>query len=287
ELQKRCTGNLENIKFHSNGKAEISYSNVSVIIKHNNSQHIDNTKIEFLSSSTSTNLQLQRQQQMPLIFKKAINTFGKEELERLKNFESVGEPSSLIIQFKKRINNEEFKQIEKSKKSKVEKDVEKWQRIADMLYALGAEITESTNYLVENLALAKLKHFINLIQAYSVLKELVVQDPPKGNKMKLIKYKKINNIPLGENSTPKSKRGWILAKMQHYFKIDARAERRTWTALCLVNQLLSERLVTLESLVTTKASPNFFKTINLSYYPTFYRRVKGDENSIFKIDLDN
>ncbi|KAF0431630.1 hypothetical protein F8M41_005368 [Gigaspora margarita] len=97
----------------------------------------------------------------------------------------------------------------------------------------------------------------------------------------------MNNIPLGEKSTARSKHGWISAKMQKFLKIDARAERRTWSALCLVNQLLSKCLVTLESLVTAKASPNFFKTMNLSYYSTFYKRVKGDENAIYKIDLDD
>ncbi|RIB22506.1 hypothetical protein C2G38_2173820 [Gigaspora rosea] len=81
---------------------------------------------------------------------KAINIFGKEELERLKNFESVG----LIVQSKKRINNEEFKQIEKSKKSKVKKDGKNFFNLIiesqngkelRMLICLGAEITESTN----------------------------------------------------------------------------------------------------------------------------------------------
>ncbi|KAF0431631.1 hypothetical protein F8M41_005369 [Gigaspora margarita] len=267
ELQKKCPGNLENIKFNKDGKAaeitrnfvnsnqmtlrnktiqsfnkQVNISadpNISVMIRYNNSQHINNTKIDFSSSSMFTDLQLQRQQQMPLIFReingedpdkvwkninlklhsafgyseklntpdenekkyclqlilslqnwafankypvrtwleKAINTFGKEELERLKNFESVGEPSNITVLSKKRINEEESKQIEKSKKSKVEKDgimvlskkqineekskqiekskkskvekdVKKWQKIADALCALGAEITEPTNHLV-------------------------------------------------------------------------------------------------------------------------------------------
>ncbi|CAG8845894.1 43268_t:CDS:2, partial [Gigaspora margarita] len=129
----------------------------------------------------------------------------------------------------------------------------------------------------------KLKHFLNLKQAYTAYKKFVNQSMPRGSKTKTIKYKIENNIPLGKDSSKKSRWGWISAKIQSILNIDSSAERKTRSALRFVDLLLSENLVTLESLVATKASPDFFKRMSASIKLKFYRRLKRDENAKFEV----
>ncbi|CAG8808049.1 13786_t:CDS:2, partial [Gigaspora rosea] len=81
-----------------------------------------------------------------------------------------------------------------------------------------------------NIEYVKWKHFLNLNLAYRALKRVVNQMPPEGNKT-TIKYKIQNKIPIGKNSSKKSKRSWISYQMQSMLHIDKRAERRIWTAL--------------------------------------------------------
>lgn len=136
------------------------------------------------------------------------------------------------------------------------------------------------NKAEKSLDLEKLRHFLNLTKAYDSFKKLVEQSPLRGNKSKPIRFKKANNMPLGEKAISKSKRGWIAKQMQSILNIDASTERKTWAALKFVNQLLSERLVTLESLVAVKASPDFFKKLSLTIRTQFYKWI-GGKNQIF------
>ncbi|CAG8849521.1 40663_t:CDS:2, partial [Gigaspora margarita] len=117
-------------------------------------------------------------------------------LEQIENFNLVGESST---------NDDNIRQVKKSKLEKEEKDP-KWQKIADLLLTSGVEVSHSANQLVisENnnsiefgddansikmglvqwksrddflhltqnrLDLEKLKHFLNLKQAYTAYKK--------------------------------------------------------------------------------------------------------------------
>ncbi|CAG8841145.1 36845_t:CDS:1, partial [Gigaspora margarita] len=134
-----------------------------------------------------------------------------------------------------------------------------------------------------NIEYVKWKHFLNLNLAYRALKRVVNQMPPEGNKT-TIKYKIQNKIPIGKNSSKKSKRSWISYQMQTMLHIDKRAERRIWTALRFINFLLLDGIITESSLFNSKIAPDFFKKMNGDDHIYFLKKIKKDESLTFNIN---
>lgn len=75
--------------------------------------------------------------------KKAANTFGKE-VEQLGNFSLVQESSSLAVQFEKRANSKNSRQVKKQQIIKVVK----WEKVADALRSSGVGVINSIDRYV-------------------------------------------------------------------------------------------------------------------------------------------
>ncbi|CAG8715439.1 20155_t:CDS:2, partial [Dentiscutata erythropus] len=191
------------------------------------SQNDNNKRYCLLLLSTLQNWVFANKYPVDIWIKKAKNTFGNE-LEQIENFSLVED--SLI-------------------------PTAKWQKIVDLLLNSNVEVTRLTNQLRKDdllssaqnrLDLEKLKHFLNLKQAYNSYKNFEKIHPKKAN--------------------------------------DSSTERKTRHALRFMDWLLSENLVILESLVAAKVSPDFFKRMTAPIKLEFYKRMKRDENAKFEVE---
>ncbi|KAF0515145.1 hypothetical protein F8M41_017393 [Gigaspora margarita] len=332
-----CSGNLESIKFNSDGKAKITRSFTQKNLRNKKIQPYSDIIDIPTNSDTSITIIYNQvptgQQQLAIVnsklhsvfgygerlkyqnendknyclallfvlqncnfvdnypvdtwLKKAANTFGKE-VEQLGNFSLVQESSSLAVQFEKRANSKNSRQVKKQQIIKVVK----WEKVADALRSSGVGVINSidryvaTNERNNNIEFADNLNSIRI--AYDSFKKLVEQSPLRGNKSKPIRFKKANNMPLGEKAISKSKRGWIAKQMQSILNIDASTERKTWAALKFVNQLLSERLVTLESLIfDSENSEDSNNDSGLERENDNYKVIEDNETHVLDIELDD
>ncbi|CAG8441043.1 1983_t:CDS:2, partial [Cetraspora pellucida] len=133
------------------------------------------------------------------------------------------------------------------------------------------------NEIERSLKIEKLKLFVSLKQHYINLFYAATQETPHGSKSLPSKTKIEKSIPLGKNPPPKILRGWISHHICSTLLVSERTERKIWNSLCLLVALLSNGVITYESLVDAEATPNFFLKMKESDRQKFYKRFTGNE----------
>ncbi|CAG8746007.1 14916_t:CDS:2, partial [Racocetra fulgida] len=184
------------------------------------SQNEDDKRYCLLLLSVLQNWAFADKYPVDLWLKKAANTFGKE-LKQLRNFNEVQKPSiaDALLSSDVEVSHSTNQLVISENNNSIE--------FGDDINSITMGINQwkkkdaFLNKIEKSLILGKLNHFFNLTKAYAALQKLVIQDPPRGNKSKTIKYKIANSILLGEKSTSKNffKKMSLIVLQQFYKRI--------------------------------------------------------------------
>ncbi|KAF0433486.1 hypothetical protein F8M41_005059 [Gigaspora margarita] len=132
-----------------------------------------------------------------------------------------------------------------------------------------SSIDKNIERVYAEVKLQRFFHFLKLYDAYVVLFQLAIKEPPGSNQKMSIKQKKESGIPLGITAQFRSIRGWVGFRMKSFLQIKSRGERRFWTAICRIRFILNESLATVKQLVNSGASPHFFQMLSDEDFDNF------------------
>jgi hypothetical protein len=146
-----------------------------------------------------------------------------------------------------------------------------------------SSIDKNIEKVYAEVKLQRFCHFLKLYDAYTVLFQLAIKEPPDSNQKMSIKLKKDSGIPLGITAPFRSIRGWVGCKMKSFLQIKSRGERRIWTAIYRIRFILNESLSTVKQLVNSSASPHFFQLLSDEDFNNFLILIANEKPVHFNL----
>ncbi|RIB15677.1 hypothetical protein C2G38_2039164 [Gigaspora rosea] len=177
------------------------------------------------------------------------------------------------LQFKFGMKQKEYVHIDFGNElGSVEEGLKTWSSIDENIEKVYAEVK-----------LQRFCHFLKLYDAYVVLFQLAIKEPPGNSQKMSIKQKKDSRIPLGITTPFRSIRGWVGYRMASFLQIKSRGERRFWTAICRIRFILNEDLATVRQLVNSGASPHFFQLLSDKDFNNFLILIANEKPVNFNL----